>query len=270
VRNPALPVNCLETKGSWLIPAGRPLCIPPPCAASTARPLCRERVPPWGPRDLREGITCPNVPIPRAATRVRPEPPRPSPGPPCSPPSDCWPRPATRWPRTAGCGTASPSARAAGTGTSAPETATTEDSSSPPAPGARTAARPAPSIADQVTRAEQIAVAARVQRVQGWGAWPTCSARAGAYGSAPAASSGSAGTSSETKAAPSEPAKTPTRSENRTNRGASRGDRTVRSGDTLSKIAARHGTTWQQLYAANKAVIGADPHLIVPGQGLEI
>lgn len=84
-----------------------------------------------------------------------------------------------------------------------------------------------------------------------------------AYGSAPAASS-------ETKAAPSKPAKTPARSESHTNRGASRGDHTVRSGDTLTKVAARHGTTWQKVYAANKAVIGADPDLIVPGQRLEI
>ncbi|WP_406175575.1 transglycosylase family protein [Streptomyces canus] len=124
--------------------------------------------------------------------------------------------------------------------------------------------------ADQATEAQQIAVATKVQRAQGWGAWPTCSARAGAYGSAPAASSGSAGSSSGTKAAPSKPAKTPTRSESHTNRGASRGDYTVRSGDTLSKVAARHGTTWQKVYAANKDVIGADPDLIVPGQRLDI
>ena len=46
------------------------------------------------------------------------------------------------------------------------------------------------------------------------------------------------------------------------------GDYTVREGDTLSGIAARHGTTWQRLYAANKTVIGGDPDLIVPGQQL--
>lgn len=121
--------------------------------------------------------------------------------------------------------------------------------------------------ADQASKSAQIAVATKVQRAQGWGAWPTCSARAGAYGSAPGASSGSAGSSSSSAAKPS---KTPTRSENHVNRSASRGDYTVRSGDTLSKVAARHGTTWQKLYAANKAVIGADPNLIVPGQRLEI
>jgi hypothetical protein len=120
--------------------------------------------------------------------------------------------------------------------------------------------------ADRASRGQQIAVATKVQRAQGWGAWPTCSARAGAYGSAPASSSGSA----TTKAAPSKPSKAPARSTGHTTRGASRGDYTVRKGDTLSKIAARHGTTWQRLYAANKAVIGGDPDLIVPGLQLEL
>ncbi|MER5861046.1 LysM domain-containing protein [Streptomyces sp900105245] len=44
----------------------------------------------------------------------------------------------------------------------------------------------------------------------------------------------------------------------------------VRQGDTLSTIAASHGTTWQRIYAANKAVIGEDPNLIVPGQRLDL
>ncbi|MDH6520102.1 hypothetical protein M2164_006717 [Streptomyces sp. SAI-208] len=124
--------------------------------------------------------------------------------------------------------------------------------------------------ADRATKSQQIAVATKVQRAQGWGAWPTCSARAGAYGSAPAAASGPADTSSATEAAPAKPEKSPSRSENRTDRSASRGDYTVRPGDTLSEVATRHGTTWQQLYAANKAVIGADPDMIVPGQRLDI
>lgn len=57
------------------------------------------------------------------------------------------------------------------------------------------------------------------------------------------------------------------------------GDRlvhTVRSGDTLSNIARRtneaNGTrvTWQQIHAANRSTIGADPGLIRPGQQLAI
>ncbi len=45
---------------------------------------------------------------------------------------------------------------------------------------------------------------------------------------------------------------------------------TVKSGDTLGAIAGRFGTTWQVLYEANKAIIGADPDLIQPGMVLVI
>ncbi|WP_411151912.1 transglycosylase family protein [Streptomyces sp. A30] len=134
--------------------------------------------------------------------------------------------------------------------------------------------------ADQATRSQQIAVATKVQQAQGWGAWPTCSARAGASGSAPAApaagsasgsesgsGSGSASGSATTGSASS---KAPERSTPSTSRGSSRGDYTVRAGDTLSGIAARHGTTWQRLFAANKDVVGGDPDVIVPGQRLDL
>ncbi|MEU5536689.1 transglycosylase family protein [Streptomyces sp. NPDC020362] len=137
--------------------------------------------------------------------------------------------------------------------------------------------------ADQASRSAQIAVATKVQHAQGWGAWPVCSAHAGASGAAPA--SAPSGTSTDkgsvtTKSAPvksvpaksvpakSPSAKAPERAAGHTDRSASRGDYTVREGDTLSAIAARHGTTWQRVYAANKKVIGDDPNLIVPGQRL--
>ncbi|MGW1716787.1 LysM peptidoglycan-binding domain-containing protein [Streptomyces sp. NPDC002156] len=142
--------------------------------------------------------------------------------------------------------------------------------------------------ADGATKSQQISVATKVQNAQGWGAWPTCSSRAGASGSAPAASgsdsgSGSAGTKSTKKstkkatgsgesAASKVPSQAPERAPAHTNRSSSRGDGdyTVRAGDTLSGIAARYTTTWQHLYAANKAVIGDSPDLIVPGQRLDI
>ncbi|MEV0742338.1 transglycosylase family protein [Streptomyces sp. NPDC050549] len=141
--------------------------------------------------------------------------------------------------------------------------------------------------ADQASRSAQIAVATKVQHAQGWGAWPVCSGRAGASGSAPAASSGKvteqstkAKTPKTTKKSSTEstvestkktaPSKTPDRGTNNASRGTSRGDYTVREGDTLSGIAAEHGTTWRKIYAANKAVIGGDPDLIVPGQQLDL
>jgi LysM repeat protein len=133
------------------------------------------------------------------------------------------------------------------------------------------------STADKASKGAQIAIAGKVQRAQGWGAWPTCSARAGAYGNAPASSGGgSAAGPAVTKSTPrtapstSKPSKAPARPSGHTNRGSSRGDYTVRGGDTLSGIAARHGTTWRKIYAANRAVIGGDPDLIVPGQRLDI
>lgn len=148
------------------------------------------------------------------------------------------------------------------------------------------------STADKASKASQIAVATKVQNAQGWGAWPTCSARAGAYGNAPAssgaASSGgsattksapkaapkstskSAPTKSTTRSAPAQTSEAPARASGHPNRAASRGDYTVRGGDTLSGIAERHGTTWRKIYAANRAVIGGDPDLIMPGQRLDL
>jgi hypothetical protein len=129
--------------------------------------------------------------------------------------------------------------------------------------------------ADRASRAQQIAVATKVQRAQGWGAWPTCSRRAGASGSAPGApSAGAAATGSTRRATPARPEKAagvvPSRPVGHADRGSSRGDHIVRQGDTLSGIAARHGTTWRQVYAANKAVIGGDPNMIVPGRRLDL
>ncbi|MEH0632663.1 LysM peptidoglycan-binding domain-containing protein [Streptomyces bottropensis] len=129
--------------------------------------------------------------------------------------------------------------------------------------------------ADRASRAQQITVATKVQRAQGWGAWPTCSRRAGAAGSAPGApSADAAATGSTRRVTPARPQKSveaaPSRPVGHADRGSSRGDYTVRQGDTLSGIAARYGTTWRQVYAANKAVIGGDPDMIVPGRRLDL
>ncbi|MFF4119756.1 transglycosylase family protein [Streptomyces sp. NPDC001714] len=133
--------------------------------------------------------------------------------------------------------------------------------------------------ADQASREAQIAVATKVQHAQGWGAWPVCSGRAGATGSAPESASvttksstesATKSTKSSTTRKPAPAVKAPQRSTAGTGRTSAKGDYTVREGDTLSQIAERHGTTWQRLYAANKAVIGGDPNLIVPGQRLAL
>ncbi|MDT3399388.1 transglycosylase family protein [Streptomyces sp. B1866] len=135
--------------------------------------------------------------------------------------------------------------------------------------------------ADLATKDQQIAIAEKVLAVQGPGAWPVCSVKAGltAGGPAPAinpdgattkaapAEAKSAPATSAPKAAPKAPKKTAPAPAPRT--GASH---TVVSGDTLSKIADAHGVKggWHRLYDANRQVIGDDPNLIFPGQKLRV
>ena len=45
---------------------------------------------------------------------------------------------------------------------------------------------------------------------------------------------------------------------------------TVKSGDTLSGIANKYGTTWQNIYNNNRDIIGSNPNLIKPGQILKV
>ncbi|MFI2780600.1 peptidoglycan DD-metalloendopeptidase family protein [Streptomyces sp. ALB3] len=136
--------------------------------------------------------------------------------------------------------------------------------------------------ADLATKDQQIAVAEKVLDGQGPGAWPTCSVRAGLKqgGNAPdlapqpkrqvAAEAGQDKTSgpgaskrktggSGTKASP---AAVP----------GQRESYTVARGDSLSGIASAERVQggWQRLYAANRAVVGAEPDLILPGQRLTL
>jgi LysM repeat protein len=128
--------------------------------------------------------------------------------------------------------------------------------------------------ADRASRTEQIAIATKVQQGQGWGAWPVCSAKAGAYGTAPQAQKSTKSTTPRsTTTTKRSSGSTTTRSESRTtttSKGTGSGNYTVKSGDTLSGIAAEHGLSWKKLYAANKIVIGGDPNLILPGQRLTV
>ncbi len=122
------------------------------------------------------------------------------------------------------------------------------------------------SRADLAPRGQQIAVAEQVLAAQGWGAWPSCSKQLGL-------SSADAAASSEVTA--SRAASTASRSADRTAAAApastaQAGSYVVRSGDTLSSIAAAHGTTWQALHAANAAVIGADPDRLRVGTTLSV
>lgn len=107
--------------------------------------------------------------------------------------------------------------------------------------------------AHQASRSEQIQVAERVLAEQGWGAWPSCSSRLGlgGYAAEPERVRASA------PAPDAEPAP------------SSGGTYTVRAGDTLGRIAAANGTSWQQLWERNQGVL-SDPDSLSVGQTLSL
>ncbi|MDT0614074.1 transglycosylase family protein [Streptomyces lancefieldiae] len=141
--------------------------------------------------------------------------------------------------------------------------------------------------ADLATKDQQIAVAEKVLDGQGPGAWPVCSERAGltrgggtpdlrpaggvqkgAERSAGKPAAKGAGTSAGSSGSVKDvqPQTTPQ------SRAGQARMYTVITGDTLSGIAdsqqVRGG--WQRLYEANRAEVGADPDLILPGQRLSL
>ncbi|MEV7773693.1 transglycosylase family protein [Kitasatospora sp. NPDC086791] len=156
--------------------------------------------------------------------------------------------------------------------------------------------------ANQATRAQQIAVAEKVLASQGPGAWPVCSRKAGlSKGGAPAAVDTSSAAKPAAKppkpptkvaqpavkpaqAAPAakqqapkaadpaagRPSAKPAQSAPSSPKNTAGGSYTVRSGDTLSDIAARYGVDTDALYSKNVRVVGDNPDLIFPGQTLTI
>ena len=127
------------------------------------------------------------------------------------------------------------------------------------------------------SRAQQIAVAERVQASQGWGAWPACAAKLGLRGGAAAPQR--AATSRRPAAIPVA-AKAPARYAPKAAAPAPRHvapvsvsgqTYTIRSGETLSTIAAKLNIAggWHALADANTATI-SNPHLVFPGQVLQL
>ncbi|HXV93829.1 MAG TPA: transglycosylase family protein [Pseudonocardia sp.] len=116
-------------------------------------------------------------------------------------------------------------------------------------------------VAHQASREQQIVVAERVLAGQGWRAWPACSRKLG-LGEGPTPRSAPA-PAQQVRA--SAPAPTSTSGE-----AATSGNYKVRSGDTLSSIAAQHGVAggWQALARKNPAL--ANPDLIFPGQRITL
>ncbi|MFB7666685.1 transglycosylase family protein [Kitasatospora sp. NPDC056138] len=152
--------------------------------------------------------------------------------------------------------------------------------------------------ANQATKDQQIAVAEKVLASQGPGAWPVCSVKAGLTKGGAAPQVDTAARTGASKAAPKsvEQPVEQKRAEHRVDRKAdsaaqapaSKGDGaknsgvkgsgvkgsgatyTVKSGDTLSSIAAEKGLDWKALYSDNSGVVGGDPNLILPGQVLSV
>jgi resuscitation-promoting factor RpfA len=156
------------------------------------------------------------------------------------------------------------------------------------------------SRADLATKGQQILIAEKVLDVQGWGAWPACSRKLGLTsahkGGSPSVSAGTvkkrvqaaapkvqrAEKRVQTAKAQRTEKRVVTQTTKTTKRAArhaatrwtarSGADYTVRPGDTLSEIAARYDVRggWTALYQRNRAVVGGNPHLIFPGQKLDV
>ncbi|OIJ92659.1 transglycosylase family protein [Streptomyces colonosanans] len=126
--------------------------------------------------------------------------------------------------------------------------------------------------ADLATRDQQIAVAEKVLRGQGPGAWPSCSVRAGltlphsSGGTPTAADPGLSTQDAKRSVRDVKPQTTPQSQAGTTEM------YTVVRGDTLSDIADSHHVRggWKRLYAANRETVGDDPDRILPGQRLDL
>ncbi|MBT2554626.1 transglycosylase family protein [Arthrobacter sp. ISL-5] len=132
---------------------------------------------------------------------------------------------------------------------------------------------------ESASRAQQIAVAEKVQAGQGWGAWPACAAKLGLSGGATAAAPQIQPQSAPVQAAPVQTApvaqapvaEAPTQARHAATVPLSGETYTVQDGDTLSKIADELGVHggWQHLADANADTI-TDPDLVFVGQVLQL
>jgi resuscitation-promoting factor RpfA len=111
--------------------------------------------------------------------------------------------------------------------------------------------------ADLASPDQQIAVAEQVLAGQGVGAWPVC----GQYLSGGSTQVAEAPVASAAPVAEAPAAYTPAAS--------SGGGYVVQPGDTLGRIAAQHGTSWQALWEQNRSTV-SDPNVIYAGQQLVV
>ncbi|ALO12651.1 Putative secreted protein [Streptomyces venezuelae] len=133
--------------------------------------------------------------------------------------------------------------------------------------------------ADLASKDQQIAIAERVLKGQGPGAWPSCGPRAGLDrgGDAPDTTTQSPATKGNAPRTASVPGQRvlpeqATRRADPTTVPTVREMYTVTPGDSLSKIAREERVQggWKRLYESNRPVVGDDPDLIHPGQRLTL
>ena len=135
------------------------------------------------------------------------------------------------------------------------------------------------SRADLATREEQIAVANKVLQSQGWGAWPVCSRYAGpargeSWTTRPVEHRGTPAGQQHRGSERFAAGRTAgaTTSAHKSSHKNTRAMYVVRSGDSLSSIAAKHNVKggWRRLYRVNRTLIGRNPDVIHVGTHLHI
>jgi nucleoid-associated protein YgaU len=131
------------------------------------------------------------------------------------------------------------------------------------------------SSANHASREQQIAVAERVLKGQGIGAWPVCGKHAGSTRSYSVRSSSTASRSTTRHTASTHHSSAPSQWHSTAKSVTAKGTGqtyTVKSGDTLSTIAERENVNggWQALYERNRNMVGGNPDLILPGQVLAL
>lgn len=126
---------------------------------------------------------------------------------------------------------------------------------------------------DLATRAQQITVAEKILRMQGWGAWPSCARQLGLLQPKPKPVPGPVpGPKPVPKPGPGPgPAPAPAPTPGPVS-GPVPARYVVRAGDSLSGIAARYHLSggWPALYKLNRAVIGSDPNVLATGTVLRL
>ncbi|MFI6076109.1 transglycosylase family protein [Actinoplanes sp. NPDC051343] len=145
------------------------------------------------------------------------------------------------------------------------------------------------STANKASRSEQIAIAEKVLRGQGIGAWPVCGKKGGS--TKHYSGSNTSGSHSESHSSKSHSTKSSNTSKSVTHKSSKSSQHkattnrvvrsasvkatgktyVVRSGDTLSAIASRYQVKggWHSLAKLNSGIIN-DPNLIFPGQRIAL